>query len=273
MISEDDLKKVRDLIYKETGMLFGESKNYYLKSRIEQRLKELEIDNHHEYLEQLMTSTSKAEVQDFVERITINETYFFRDFPQLQGFAEKVLPHYINERNCTSNKIRIWSAACSTGEEAYTLSIILQEMLEKGWKSEIKATDIDREVLNKAKRGLYSTRSMKDTPTPYKEKYFTRDGDKFKVNKAYFKDVTFDQLNFMDRFGMLRMRDFDFIFCRNVLIYFTDDSRKKVVNRLYDALKPGGYLFLGHSESIGRITGAFNLKNIEGFLCYQKPQG
>ena len=270
---DDDLKRIRDLIYKETGMLFGESKNYYLQSRIEQRLKELNIVDVHEYLDHLLTSSSKAEIQDFVERITINETYFFRDFPQLQGFAEKVLPHYINERNCSSNKIKIWSAACSTGEEAYTLSIILQEMLENDWKSEIKATDIDRAVLDKAKKGLYSTRSMKDTPIQYREKYFSKQNDKYQINKDKFRNVSFNQLNFMDRFGMLRMREFDFIFCRNVLIYFTDDSRKKVVNRLFDALKPGGYLFLGHSESIGRITGAFNLKNIEGFLCYQKPQG
>ncbi|MEO5971499.1 MAG: CheR family methyltransferase, partial [Bdellovibrionia bacterium] len=157
--------------------------------------------------------------------------------------------------------------------EAYTLSIILKEMIHdyKRWNLDIQATDVNRDVLEHAKKGFYSERSIKETPVPYRDKYFIQQGVQWKIQNHSEESIKFFQLNFVDRQAMRNMRGFDFIFCRNVLIYFDEESRKQVVNSLYDSLMPGGYLFLGHSESIGRITAAFELQNFNGFLCYRRP--
>ena len=269
-----DCNKLRALIYKETGMLFEDKKDYYISARVQQRMEKTGSKSFNEYYHTLLFSNPRDELQRFIEAITINETYFFRDFPQLQGFAEKVLPPYLERKKTARDlKLKIWSAACSTGEEAYTLSIIFQEMIDdySKWNTEILATDVDRNVLDHASKGLYGERSMKDTPLPYKQKYFLRQDDEWQVLKHTKDPIKFLQLNFIDRLAMRSIQGLDFVFCRNVLIYFDDDSRKKVINSLYDSLNPGGYLFLGHSESIGRITAAFELQNVGGFLCYRRP--
>lgn len=274
-ISPQDLEKVRSLIYKETGMLFEENKNYYLTSRIKQRMAHVQASNFRDYYRQLIFEDRQGEIKSFIEAITINETYFFRDFPQLQGFAENVLPIYTKKKNEKLDfSLKIWSAACSTGEEPYTLSIILQEMIENSqkWTLRIDATDIDRKVLAAAKDGLYGERSMKDTPLIYRQKYFQQVSEGWQVNSQASKLVQFKELNLIDRAEMRKMKGYDFVFCRNVLIYFDDESRKKVVAALYDALLPGGYLFLGHSESVDRITAAFTLERVGNFLCYKKPE-
>lgn len=274
MISDTDLEKFRGLIYKITGMLFDEKKNYYISSRIEQRLQDTQ-KTLSEYYQDLMFGTAKEELQRFVELITINETYFFRDFPQLQGFAEKIFPPYLQEKaRRKDNVLKIWSAACSTGEEAYTLAIILKEMVDGHgeWNIQIDATDIDTKVLDHAKKGTYSDRSMKDTPLVYRQKYFDVNNGQFHVRPSLKNVVRFQRVNFMDKQEMSRMHNYDFIFCRNVLIYFDDESRKKVVEDLFKSLGSGGHLFLGHSESIGRITNIFETQTVDKFVSYRKPR-
>lgn len=274
MFSAEEFKKIRDLIYKETGMLFEEKKDYYLESRLVSRMNATGSPNFKEYYHGLVFGPKDGELKRFVEAVTINETYFFRDYPQLQGFADHVLPKVANAKRKTGqSKLNLWSAACSTGEEAYTLAIILRECLDDfaSWKTNIVATDIDSQVLAKASEGRYNQRSMKDTPHEYRQKYTKEIGPEYQITDVLRKDIEFRQLNFMDRLGMRGMRGFDFVFCRNVLIYFDDESRKRVITSLYDALVPGGYLFLGHSESVGRITAAFELEKIGDFLCYRRP--
>ncbi len=273
-LSEYELDKVRQLIYDQTGMFFDKKKDYFLLSRVEQRANHLHIRSFQEYLDLLFLNRSEREVQSFIESITINETYFFRDFPQLQGFAEHVLQDYIaSQRRIFRKRLKIWSAACSTGEEPYTLAIILREAIEdyNDWNISVDATDIDNQVIQYAQRGIYSDRSMKDTPHLYRRKYFDELGQGWQLKDNIRRQVQFESLNLIDKTGMRDRRDYDFIFCRNVLIYFDDVSRKNVVNSLYDSLSPGGYLFLGHSESIGRITAAFELQKSGDFLCYRKP--
>jgi chemotaxis protein methyltransferase CheR len=138
------------------------------------------------------------------------------------------------------------------------------------WNVRIDATDIDRQVLRTAEQRRYGERSMKDTPLVYRDRHFGHDGEMWRVNDAVAQTISFSQLNLMDRAAMRKQHGYDFIFCRNVLIYFDDTSRKQVVNALYDALLPGGYLFLGSSESVGRITAAFQLERVDDFLCYKR---
>ncbi len=274
-ITPEQLDQIRELIYKETGILVDGKKNYIMKARIEKRMLESKARSFREYQRKLLLSEKNGELQNLVEELTVNETYFFRDFPQLQGFAEKALPLLLSEkREQGDHTLKIWSAACSTGEEPYTLSIIVQEMIADydDWTMTILATDVDRTVLRAARKGEYGTRAMKDTPLAYREKYFSSNGKTWQVLPHTAEPVRFEQMNLIDRRAMRRQSHYDFIFCRNVLIYFSDQSRKKVVNSFYDSLNPGGFLFLGSSESVGRITAAFELTRIDDYLFYRKPK-
>lgn len=270
-----EFEKVTDLIYKRTGLKFENNKIYFLEKRLEKRVEELKMSSFNEYIRYLyFLDKDGKEFQRLIELLTINETYFFRDFPQLKTFAEHCLPD-VAERKYREGDytLSLWSAGCSSGEEPYTLAIILREMLEDvgKWRINIIATDIDNNALEKAKEGIYEERSVKDVPIEYIDKYFIilKDG-RFKISDEIKSMVTFAYLNLGDRLAIRRYRNFDFIFCRNVLIYFDDISRKQVVDHFYVALNCGGYIFLGSSESLSRITNAFRLKRMGGNLVYAK---
>lgn len=272
-ISQDSVEKIRGLIYKETGMFVERCKDYLIRTRLETRMAALGCESCQEYYHLLLFAKTD-EISNFIEAMTINETYFFRDYPQLQGFADVVLPDYLEEkRKIGAYSLRTWSAACSNGCEPYSLSIILQEVVDdfERWNMRIDATDIDRKVLQHARIGRYDEREVKDVPTVYKSKYFIESGEGWKILPNASRHVDFEHMNLVDHASMRGKRNYDFIFCRNVLIYFDDDSRRRVVNMFYDALAPGGYLFLGSSESVGRISAAFTLERKANFLSYRKP--
>jgi len=169
--------------------------------------------------------------------------------------------------------LRIWSAGCSSGEEPYTLAIILKEVMHdhRLWDINIKATDIDQVRLEMARRAVYDERSVHEVPPEYFDRHLTRlAAGYFGIKPETTKLVELQHLNLSDRVAMRGMRQFDFIFCRNVLIYFDEVSRKAVVDHFYNALKPGGFIFLGHSESIGRISTAFKLLRLGPHLVYRK---
>jgi chemotaxis protein methyltransferase CheR len=213
------------------------------------------------------------ELQELVNLLTVNETYFFREYYQLKCFAEEVLPEILDKKRGEKlRKIRVWSAGCSTGEEPYTLAIIMEEMLEdmEGVTWEVHATDINTEVMEKAELGLYSQRSVRLVPEEYKIRYFLKRGEFYEIIPHIKKKVDFYQLNLMDAADMRKMLDFDVIFCRNVLIYFDDASRRQVALYFYEALAEGGYIFLGHSESMSRISPIFKLRRFKNAFVYQK---
>ncbi len=274
MILSDELfDKFIKLIYKKTGIYYEYNKKYYVLKRIEKRAQLFEMETINEYFMMLKFAEDSSEFYRLINDLTVNETYFFRDFPQLSNFAEDVLPIIEREKQ-SKKKIKIWSAACSTGEEAYTLSIILQEMLEKPeqWEIQIIASDINTEVLQSAKIGLYESRAIKDVPLEYLEKYFTRRHDKYLVNLNVRKSVVFKRINLMDKNDMSNINGCDFIFCRNCLIYFDEESRKNVVSSFYESLNSGGFLFLGHSESVGRVSSAYEVQRIGDTIVYSRPK-
>lgn len=182
--------KFARLIYEKTGLHYELNKKYYVQKRLEKRAESLEMDNLNEYYMMLRFADDESELEMLVNELTVNETYFFRDFPQLRNFAEDVLPVFMREKG-DRKKIKIWSAACSTGEEPYTLSIILLEMLDEPeeWEIQILASDINTEVLQKARAGLYEGRSVRDVPPEYLEKYFTKRDDKYLINLNVKKPV------------------------------------------------------------------------------------
>jgi chemotaxis protein methyltransferase CheR len=272
-LSDELYDKFIRLIYKKTGIFYDINKKYYVHKRIEKRADSLQLSTLNEYYMMLKFADDTTEFDNLINELTVNETYFFRDYPQLRNFAEDVLPVFAKEKG-NRKKIKIWSAACSTGEEPYTLSIILQEMLDEPeeWEIEILATDINTEVLRSAKIGLYENRAVKDVPPEYLEKYFTKRYDKYHINMSVKKYVTFRRLNLMDEDEMRNITGCDFIFCRNCLIYFDDESRKSVLSCFYEALNPEGYIFLGHSESVGRITSAYKVRRIGDTIVYSRPK-
>ena len=273
MLSDELYDKFVKLIYKRTGLFYENNKKYYVQKRLEKRTELLEMETLNEYFMMIKFSDDNTEFANLINDLTVNETYFFRDFPQLSNFAEEILPRFEKETQ-NRKKIKVWCAACSTGEEAYTLSIILQEMLEKYelWEIQILASDINTEVLQSAKIGLYESRSVKDVPEEYLEKYFTKRNDKYLINLNVRKSVSFKQINLMDDAEMSSINGCDFIFCRNCLIYFDEESRKNVVSSFYESLNPGGFVFLGHSESVGRVSSAFRVQRIGDTIVYSKPR-
>ncbi len=269
-----DFKSLQSLIYKRAGLHFEEQKLYFIKKRVSKRANALGYSNIKDYIRHLQCIDSdNKEFQELINSITINETYFFREFDQLAIFGEVLLLELEEEKKRRGDRnIRIWSAACASGEEPYTLAIIIREMLDdfRSWNIEVLGSDINTDVLDKAKKGFYTDRAVRDVPIDYLEKYFTPTRNGYLINSAIKKMVEFKKINFMDRESMDKQKNIDFIFCRNALIYFDEDSSKKVVFNFFNSLNLGGYIFLGHSESISRISSAFTLKRKRDYIVYQK---
>jgi len=273
LLSDELFDKYVKLVYKKTGIYYENNKKYFVQKRLEKRAEIVQAQDLSDYYSLLKFSEDSSEFDQLINELTVNETYFFRDFPQLRNFAEDVLPFYVQNR-AKGKRLKIWSAACSSGEEPYTLSIILLEMLEnpEEWDIQIIASDINTEVLQSAKIGLYDSRSIRDVPPEYLEKYFIRRQDKYLINLAARKNVTFMKLNLMNDADMSLITGCDFIFCRNCLIYFDDHSRRSVLAKFYDSLNPGGFVFLGHSESVGRISSAYQVQKIGDTIVYSRPE-
>jgi chemotaxis protein methyltransferase CheR len=270
-----DFATIRDEVYRKLGLYFEDSKVYFIQKRIEKRMETLAVASFADYGFLLRFGDKEGkEMQALANLITTNETYMFREFEQLQAFADHCLPMILKSREAANDRtLRIWSAGCSSGEEPYTLAIILKEVMHdfRSWDIKIKATDIDQVRLEMARRAVYEERSVHEIPPEYFDRHITRlPAGFFAIKPETAKLVELEHLNLNDRLAMRNMRQFDFIFCRNVLIYFDDASRKAVVDHFYNALKPGGFIFLGHSESIGRISTAFKLLRVGQHLVYRK---
>ncbi|MFH1135609.1 MAG: protein-glutamate O-methyltransferase CheR [Pseudomonadota bacterium] len=275
LLTLDTFEKIADVVYRQTGLRYETKKMYFLSKRIEKRATTLGLATLEDYVKILKYSDPRGqELQSLIELLTVNETYFFRDFRQLTAFAEHCLEEVAQKKRIARKKrIRIWSAGCSTGEEPYTLGIILREMLEdfSEWDITILATDIDRNVVNTAKKRCYSKTSLRDVPSEYLRRYFMpgSNGD-YKLCADFSPMINFEYLNLMDKTALRQHQGFDFIFCRNVLIYFDEVSRKQVVDHFYMALNPGGFVFLGSSESVGQINTAFKVKRTGDHLVYYR---
>jgi len=274
-LTSEDFRKIRDMVYARTGLYFEEKKLYFVEKRIARRARATGCDSPWDYYLHLKYDDGGEEFSLLIDVLTTNETYLFREYPQLEVFAEEVLPRVLEEKEQRGDRrLQVWSAGCSTGEEPYTLAIILREMMDdlEDWQVSVYGTDINQQVLKAAKRAVYGPRAMKDVPEVYRRKYFSSNGtgDTWKVALPVRSMITFRSLNLTDRRAVRAYRNIDFVFCRNVLIYFDDRSRKQVVNTFYNSLRKGGYLFLGHSESVGRISAAFRPERAQSTVVYRR---
>ena len=271
----DAFEKWRSFIYDKTGIYFQDNKKYLLESRLLKRLSFLNINSYQEYLNYLLYDPAgKTEQSYLFEAITINETFFFRNQPQLDALVGSVLPELINEKLKRGiNKIKIWSAASSSGEEAYSVALTIDDLIASKFPKidyEITGTDISEAVIKTAKSGIYKTYSMRNTAAYYIKKYFKVRGPNFELDPRIKNKVNFRILNLYDDMAMKSMFNYDIIFCANVLIYFDQKSKVKVVNRLYNSLNKGGYLFIGYSETLHNISQAFQIVSFPKTIGYKK---
>lgn len=274
-LSEDTFRQLRDYIYTLTGIYFQNNKKYLLEGRLGKRIQILNISSFENYLQYIRNGKGQFdELQFLYDAVTINETYFFRNEPQFEAFEKHLIPEIVQSRKYNGrSKIKIWSAASSSGEEAYTLAMIFLDKLKPRFPDlgvEIVGTDISQSVIEIAKRGVYKDYSIRNMPEYYLKKYFSVQEGKYHVHDSVKQFVRFEKQNLFDQSRMRFMRNFDVIYCCNVLIYFDLKSKVQVVSNLYNSLNPGGYLFIGYAESLHGISTAYKLINFPKTVVYKK---
>lgn len=271
-ITNAEFERFRDFFYRKTGIRFEDSKRYFVDKRLVDRIKKTNANSFRDYFTSMRFQASGEELQELINIMTVNETYFFRETHQFDCMVEELLDEIVRTQNKT--ELKIWSVPSSTGEEPYSIAIYLMER----WPGinhvdvELLSSDIDSSVLEKAKSGIFNERSVQNLSPSLRKKYFTKtEFGLYQATDDLRSCVHFSKVNLNEQKDMQKYRDIDLIFCRNVLIYFDDYSRRNVAEALYDALSPGGYIFLGHSESMSRISSLFKIRKFKDALAYQKP--
>ncbi|CAN7619167.1 protein-glutamate O-methyltransferase CheR [Phenylobacterium sp. LjRoot164] len=269
-ISSDDLDFLSAFLYQQTGMTFGDAKRYYIERRLRERVDRSDAASVSAYLARLRHDADERE--RIISACTVNETYFFREIYQLEALSSALLPA-ISQKRRPGERIRIWSLPCSTGEEPYSIAIWLLEHwgMVDAYNVEIVGSDVDRQAIAAARSGRYGARSLARLPDKVAAEYFEPEvGGSRRIIEDLRESVTFTPANLVDAASMRSHGRFDVIFCRNVLIYFDDAARSLAADHLYEALAPGGFLCLGHSESMGRIDPRFSVVRLDNAIVYQR---
>jgi chemotaxis protein methyltransferase CheR len=276
-LSEEEFRLLRDFIHEKFGLFFDEGQRNTLRSRLASRLSSLDLMSFEDYYHYLRFGPQRnEELTRMASHLTNNETYFFREQPQLQVFQDHVL-RSIKERKAKTNerKLRVLSAGCSTGEEIHSLAMLIYDSGQFFWNWEVElfALDVDEAALEKARRGLYFHNSFRGLAPAIRERHFFKEGPGERVKEPLRRMIQFRRGNLMDAQSFESYYPLDAIFCRNVLIYFSDTAIRRVVEHFWSALVPEGYLLLGHAESLSRITDMFTPIRFPGAMIYQKPAG
>jgi len=274
-ITDEEFAQLSAFIYEKTGISIPDKRKYLLENRLGSRLKELGLNSFKEYYDFLRLDRNKTlEMDKLCEKVTTNETSFYRDIRQLNIFQNDILKEFIKAQEAAGKKeIFIWSAGCSSGEEPYTLAIMINEVLGMsviGWNIRITANDLSPAMLAKAREGLYTEYALRTTPKGIVAKYFDKEGEDYRIKSRVKKLINFGPINLSDASALKRVPKSHIVFCRNVIIYFDDPMKQGVISAFYDNLVPGGYLFLGHSESIHKLSTAFKPVLKPGGMCYRK---
>lgn len=257
-ITQKEFLQLTNFIHKNYGIHLKEEKKTLVLGRLQNVLQQAGFTNFTDYFKYLVSDKTGKAVNTLINHITTNHTFFMREADHFLYFRDKVLPYLIN--TVKNKDLRIWSAACSSGEEAYTLAMILDEFLGKEkimWDTKVLATDISDKVLNIARMGIYGDDHIKQLPERWKKCYFNKyDSENSILTNAIKNEVIYRKLNLMEPKFPFKKK-FHIIFCRNVMIYFDNETKNELVNKLYNQLEYGGYLFIGHSESLNRHTTSF----------------
>lgn len=275
-MSDDEFVLLKDLVYQYCGLHFTPETKYLLEKRLAKRLQHHKLESFRDYYYMLRYGQDKEkEFAEVVDSLTTNETYFFREDFQLKSFTDEILPEIRERKMKTGTKrLRIWSAGCSSGEEPYSIAMLLLDLPQfNDWNIDIIGTDISHRVLRLAREGIYGASSFRSTSPDYQQRYFIPEaGGKLKVADRVRKLVTFSHLNLFDSARIALLGKMDVIFCRNVIIYFDVAAKKRVVENYYERLHPEGFLLLGHSESLIKVTNLFQLRHFKHDMVYQRPK-
>lgn len=266
LLTDADFDLFRKVIYDESGITFSSSNRSILDSRLKERLRNKNLASLTEYYK--IITSEKEEMKSMLDAVTTNLTRFFRNQPHFDAFINYVVPHILeNKKSKNDTKLRIWSAGCSTGEEPYTIAMVLKEILRPPYTFEIVASDLSLKSLTVGMQGFYPDARVVGVPEHYMSKYFTKGQGGYQVKEDVMKTIRFDYHNLKNDSGL---RNLDVIFCRNVLIYFDEAAQVAAVNRFYDSLAGKSYLFIGHSESLFGMNTKFEFLKTEWACLYQK---
>jgi chemotaxis protein methyltransferase CheR len=287
-VSDPELKLLQTLVYQECGMYFDERRVHFLQDRLQRRLRATSIDNFYSYYRLLTSREGKQELGSLLENLTVNETSFFRNKPQLELFQKVILEDLLHRKQGRRDwSLRCWSAGCSTGQEPYTMAMQISDalayyylrnplpfdmpspkpLIPPPWRVEILASDMSYSALRMAQEASYTEIQMEPVDHTYRLRYFDKTGDKYSIKKAVRELIHFDFHNLKTEF--LPQRN-DIIFCRNVMIYFDEAEQKRLIDKFYRCLNPEGYLFVGHAESLFGLTDKFRMIHQNNGTAYQR---
>jgi chemotaxis protein methyltransferase CheR len=289
-LSEAEMRLLQTLVYQECGMYFDARRAHFLQDRLQRRLRECRMDSFYNYYRLLMSPEGRQELMKLVENLTVNETSFFRNKAQLELFHKQILEELIATKQASSDyQIRIWSAGCSTGQEPYTIGMLVADalayhllrmppageiewprpLISPPWRVEIPASDINYTVLRAAQEGIYNEHQMSSVDYSYRLRYFDKVGERYAMKRAIKELVHFDFHNLKTEF--LPQKN-DVIFCRNVMMYFDEAEQKRLLEKFYRCLRPGGYLLVGHAESLLGLTDKFVMVYKNAGTAYKRVE-
>jgi chemotaxis protein methyltransferase CheR len=273
-VSEEDFRRVCEFLYRQTGMVFTESKRYYVDRRIADRMIALDLESFAAYFARLRSDVD-GEIEQFINAFTVNETYFYREDHQLRCLSNDMLNELASVKR-PGEPFRIWSVPCATGEEPYSIAMWLLENwpdVDK-YEIEIVGSDIDTKCIEAARDGEYGARAlMRLTPDLVKRFFESVGPERWRIVSDLRDSLQFTSVNIVEPIETRSHGVFDVIFCRNVLIYFDDTSRRIAAENLYECLRPGGFICLGHTESMSRISALFEVRRFADAIVYQRPRG
>ncbi|MCC6898177.1 MAG: protein-glutamate O-methyltransferase CheR [Polyangiaceae bacterium] len=271
-LTPEVFRLLRDLINAHAGLEYHDDAQYAFERRLSERLATLGLPSFNDYYQYLrLNRGGTAELDEALDVLTTKETYFFRQDYQLRALRDELLPK-LADRNARSRRLAIWSAGCSTGEEVYSVAIyVLESGLFDGWEVRVIGSDLSKRSVAQARRGVYRPSAFRSTPPELRREYFDERTDGSHITESVKRLCHFGQLNLLDAARASIVGRVDVVLCRNVLIYFDPRARARVIENLYERLLPGGYLLLGHSESLWNVSTAFELCHLTEDLVYRKP--
>ena len=270
-MSDGEFRMFAELVRRHCGLNFGEETRFLLERRIEQRMRERSLTSFAAYHYEIRGAVG-GELDHLIDEITTNETYFFRERRQLRALFSEILPEAMLLQRDRNTPIALWSAGCASGEEPYSIVILAREAgMDLGTDLRVYASDISRRMLLRARRGTYRESAFRETEPALRDRYFEEKEGRWKISDAVKKHVDFIHLNLLDRGKLALLGPMDVILCRNVVIYFDPESKKRVVETFEQKLRPGGHLLLGHSESLISLSSSLELRHLKNDLVYRKP--
>lgn len=273
-MSSEEFRQISGLIYAHCGLFFEPESKYLLEKRLGKRLSALEMTSFKDYYYHLRYGPEQEEeLAQAVDLLTTKETYFFREDFQLKTFINEIVPEVVKaKRRMGDHSLRIWSAGCSSGEEPYTLAmLLLQDPEMRRWDIDIVGTDISRQALSLAREGTYGSNSFRSTDDFFRQRYFSEQEGRWRISDQVRQLVSISHLNLLDTRKLGLLGKMDLIFCRNVIIYFDLEVKRRVISSFFQQLVPGGFLLLGHSESLMNISTDFDLRHFTHDMVYQRP--